>query len=175
MPVFKQGMTKHVKRKAVLYALIPAIIACVFSAVVWLFSEFQWQSVWEFLLVLGIFWVPLTPIMIFGALTTLEWFYVYEDRIEAHGVWGCKNAVFYKDVEYVEERMLPLNIRDCVMLHYIFHDGRKNSGGLRNISSPNKKQYTLRIYRTPELEDYILNTLHLEIRKTKTQWDALSE
>ena len=176
MLVFKQGITNCVKKSAVLCALSPVITACVFSTVVWILSKFQWKSVGEFLLVAGIFLVPLTPVMIFGALTTLEWFWVYEDRIEAHGVWGCKNTVFYKDVEYVEERMLPLNIRDHVMLHYIFHDGRKNSGGiLEHISSPNKRKYTLRIYRTPELEDYILNTLHLEIRKTKTQWDALSE
>lgn len=176
MLVFKQGITKYVKRRSVLMSIaIPIAFGC-FSIIGLFLSRLNWNQSLEFFLVCNAIFLPFSILMAFGAITTLEWFCIYEDRIEARGVLGCKNIVYYKDVEYVEERMLPLNIKDCVSPHYIFHDGRKNSGGiLEHISSPNKKKYTLRIYKTPALENYILNTLHLEIRKTKTQWDALSE
>lgn len=47
---------------------------------------------------------------------------------------------------------------------YIFNDGRKNNNNILDVNSCyNSKKYNLRIYKTAELENYILNIRNLPI------------
>lgn len=114
-----------------------------------------------------------TPILLLGALPGLyylEWFCVYSDRIEARTVYGIKNIVYFRDVQFVEELQIKLTTRGVSRAFYIFHDGRQcynNQAVLPHNSCYNKKKYSFRIRKTPELENYIRNTLCFEITPQK--------
>ena len=108
------------------------------------------------------------------ALGCLEWFRVYEDRIEARTIYGIKNKVYMGAVQFVEESQINLTVKGISRTFYIFHDGRKSAKDFLGITNHiqscyNKKKYNFRMRKTQELEDYIKNTLHLEIRNTEMQ------
>lgn len=167
MPLFKQGISQHARFYTVVLAVLPVVVDLVFTSIVLICSGFDWQLAVECLIVFGIISIPIAIVSIPAALSMPEWFYIYEDRIEARCIWGCKNKVMIHDVAAVEEVMLHINsYAQCP--YYVFYDGRKmHKDGFEGRSTfLNYKKYMLRIHKTPEVEDYILNTLHLEIQKT---------
>ena len=52
-----------------------------------------------------------------------EWFYIYEDRIEARSVFGIRNVVYFCDVISIQEKVLRLN--GLLVAYYFFKDNRK--------------------------------------------------
>ena len=106
---------------------------------------------------------PLFLFLILMGLNCLEWYDVYEDRIEAKCIWGRKNIVYYHEVQFVELAMIGI-ARGIQKPFYIFNDGRKNNSSILDINSPsNKKKFNLRIHYSPEMENHILNTLGMPI------------
>jgi hypothetical protein len=106
---------------------------------------------------------PLFLFLILMGLNCLEWYDVYEDRIEAKCIWGRKNIVYYHEVQFVELAMIGI-ARGIQKPFYIFNDGRKNNSSILDINTPgNKKKFNLRIHYSPEMENHILNTLGMQI------------
>lgn len=106
---------------------------------------------------------PLFLFLILMGLNCLEWYDVYEDRIEAKCIFGRKNVVYYHEVQFVELAMIGI-ARGIQKPFYIFNDGRKNNSSILDINSPsNKKKFNLRIHYSPEMENHILNTLGMPI------------
>ena len=120
-----------------------------------------------------VFLLFILPFILLG-LSNMEWFHIYADRLECNSTLGQKNVVHFCNVAYVEEIKINWISRGDPRIFYIFHDGRKSYNDKHFFSSQscyNKKEFALRIRKTPEMEDFIVNTLHFEIRTTKTQWD----
>ena len=75
-----------------------------------------------------------------------------------------KNSVYFDNVIFVEELQINLSSRGMEKTFYIFNDGRKNNNNILDVNSCyNSKKYNLRIYKTAELENYILNIRNLPI------------
>ena len=170
MFVFKQGISKE-EKGTFWGALIGFIVIWIPICLMALAQNDRLDTT---LFMLGLFFLVFTfPIILMG-LSHMEWFHIYADRIECSSALGQKNVVHFCNVAYVEETKINLVTSGDPRTFYIFHDGRKSYDDKRIFSSQschNKWEYTLRIRKTPEMEDYILNTLHFEIRKTKTHWD----
>ena len=112
-----------------------------------------------------VLYLPVFLMVLFLGLCRFEWYCVYNDRIEACGIWGIKNKAYYRDVLYIEEVEIPLTSRGTYKTFFIFRDDRKSNGNiLERESCYNRKEYSFRIYKTRELEDCIVNTLRLEIK-----------
>ncbi len=125
------------------------------------------ENVKELLILLALILPVYIPTVLLGA-NQLEWYCLYDDRIEAKGILGIKNTVYYNDVIYVEEVEIPLTSRGTYRTFFLFQDGRKNNGNVFNSNSCyNRKKYTFRIYKTPDLEAYIVDTLHFPIKKDR--------
>ena len=160
--VFKQGVCKEEKVKFCLVQAIMLSLPLAMAVILLVKGEHTLQN----LIVLFLLFLPIILVSLVLGLDSQERFYVYTDRIEVKSVFRRKNVVYYKEVEYIEEVEILLTSRDMPKQFYIFHDGRKNNGNLLNLNSCyNKKKYNLRIYKTPELENFITKTLCIEIRK----------
>lgn len=170
MLIFQQSVSKEEKRLQVSYLgcwLIPLLIGLVYC----LIRGDDMTAVYSFL---GIIALPFLMLHIVVALSCLEWFSIYTDRIEAKTIYGIKNRVYFHEVQFVEEVQINLVAKGMERTFYVFHDGRKSDNevlGFGKTSCYNKKKYSLRIRKSPALEDYILNTLHFEIRSAKTDID----
>lgn len=106
---------------------------------------------------------PLFLFLILMGLNCLEWYDVYEDRIEAKCIWGRKNIVYYHEVQFVELVMIGI-ARGMEKPFYVFNDGRKNNNSILDINSCyNKKRFNLRVYATQEMQNHIIHTLRMEI------------
>lgn len=161
--VFKQGILREEKMKFFVGNL--CILVPFFALIAILVFNGDNISGW-LLFSLLTFW-PLFVAALFISIYQLEWFSVYHDRIDVRNVFGVKNTVFYETVQYVEEREIPLTSRGTYKTFYIFVDGRKNRRDLYGRRSCyNSRKYSPIIYKTPELENYILNVLHLEVKKS---------
>ena len=149
--IFKQGVLKEEKIKFLIAIIAPFIPFFVVSVIGIVQGEIQ--SVLVFSL---IFLVPLFSVAVLGGLTNLEWFNIYEDRIEARYLFGIKNIVYFDNVLDVQQVKINLTTRGMEKEFYIFNDGRKNNKSIANIKSCyNKKKFNLIIYKTPELEKLI--------------------
>ena len=116
------------------------------------------------LLVLSIIFIPILILIILIGFEYLEWYYIYDDHIEVRNIYGKKNSVFFNNVSSVEEIEINLTTRGMKKAFYIFNDGRKNNRNVYNINSCyNNKKFNLRIYKTNELENYIINTLKYKV------------
>ena len=101
------------------------------------------------------------------AIKDLEWFIIYKDRIEVKTIYHIRNIVYFKDVVFIEEIKLQV-FKMQYIPYFIFNDGRKNNNNIFDYTSYlNKKNYNLRIYKTPELEEFITNHLKIEIKNLK--------
>ena len=149
--IFKQGVLKEEKIKFLLEIIAPFIPLFVVSVIGIVQGEIQ-----SVLMVLLIFFAPLFGISVLGGLTNLEWFNIYEDRIEARYIFGIKNIVYFDNVLDVQQVKINLTTRGMKKEFYILNDGRKNNKNFANINSCyNKKKFNLRIYKTSELENFI--------------------
>lgn len=149
--IFKQGVLKEEKIKFLIAIIAPFIPFFAVSAIGIVQDEIQ--SVLVFSL---IFFAPLFSIAVLVGLTNLEWFNIYEDRIEARCIFYVKNTVYFDDVLDVQQVKINLTTRGMKKEFYIFNDGRKNNKNFANINSCyNKKKFNLRIYKTLELENFI--------------------
>ena len=161
--VFKQGIPKEEKTKFFVGNLCIFIPFFVLTAI----FVFNSDNICGWLLFSLLTFGPLFVAALFISIHQLEWFSVYRDRIDVRNVFGVKNMVFYENVQYVEEREIPLTSRGTYKTFYIFVDGRKTRRDLYGRRSCyNSRKYNLLIYKTPELENYISNVLHLKITKS---------
>lgn len=160
--IFKQKVLKEEKIK------LGIIISCVMIPYITI-SIINFINQYNFKMFLTIILIALLPILIIIlllGLKNLEWYYVYNNKIEVRNIYGIKNIVFYDNVLFIEELGINLTTRGMNKKFYIFNDGRKNNNSFFNINSCyNNKKLNLRIYKTKELENYINNNLHILIYK----------
>lgn len=155
--LFKQKALKEEKIK------LGIIISCVAIpyvaiAIINFINQYDFRM---FLTIILIAFLPILIIILLLGLKNLEWYYIYNNKIEVRNIYGIKNIVFYNDVLYIEEIRINLTTRGMNKKFYIFNDGRKNNNSISNINSCyNNKKFNLRIYKTKELENYIDNNLH---------------
>lgn len=161
--IFKQGIL--IDEKIRYFA--PTVAVCLFLIIPLIVLSILDNA----LLVCVIFLMLLSPAFIISQLIGaiyLEWFCIYQDRIEVRNIYGIRNVVYYKDVISVEELDISLGAYGWRKRFYIFNDGRKNNNSDVDFNSCyNSKKYNLRIYKTKKIEDYITNVLGLNIQKTK--------
>ena len=104
-----------------------------------------------------IIYLPICIIMIAFGLFYLEWYNIYEDRIESVCVYKIKNTVYFKDVLFVEKTKISVLVRGKQKEFYIFNDGRKNNNSIINVNScHNTKKFNLRIYKTEKIDELIV-------------------
>lgn len=160
--IFKQKVLKEEKIK------LGIIISCVVIPYVAI-AIINFINQYNFRMFITIFLIALFPILIIILLIgfkNLEWYIVYNNKIEVRNIYGIKNIVFYDSVLFIEELEFNLTTRGMNKKFYIFNDGRKNNNSIFNINSCyNNKKFNLRIYKTKELENYINNNLHNLIYK----------
>lgn len=159
--VFKQGIIKEEKIKlliGIVCVSIPGFALCIINRV------YQYDSK-TLMLFLLLFFFPLFTLIVFLGIMNLEWFYIYDDRLEVRYIFGRKNVVYFEDVLFVQETIICLTSRGWAKQFYIFNDGRKNNNNQFDLNSCyNKKKFNLRIYKTFELEEYVNNVLKLQIK-----------
>ena len=113
---------------------------------------------------LSIIFIPILISMILIGFKYLEWYCIYDDHIEVRNIYGKKNSVFFNNVSCVEEIEINLTARGMEKVFYIFNDGRKNNRNIFNINSCyNNRKFNLRIYKTNELENYIIDPLKFQV------------
>ena len=158
--VFRQGVLKEEKIKF-LIAVIGVMIPYATIAIISLVRHEKLDEAAMFLLII---FLPIFVLTVLFASVYLEWFYIYDDRIEARFVFGRKNVVFFDSVLFVEQTEIDLITKGMRKTFYIFNDGRKNNNSFLNLNSCyNNKKFNLRICKTSELENFI-NTKQLSIQ-----------
>lgn len=158
--IFKQGILKEEKIKF-LSSIIAVLIIPLAILIIVLFNK---DNLKLFIIFSLIFVFPILIILIILGLKNLEWFHIYEDRIEARCLFCIKNIVYFKDVLFVHELKINLTSRGTPKYFLVFNDGRKNNDSFFDLNSCyNKKKYNFRIYITPEIENYVINVLKLKV------------
>lgn len=115
-----------------------------------------------------ILFLPLFIVGLALGAASLEWFNVYEDRIEAVCLYKIKNTVYFKDVVFVEQTKIYVFVKGKPRDFYIFNDGRKNNNSIINTNScHNAKKFNLRIYKNPKIDELISHQ-HFETREMET-------
>ena len=154
--IFKQNVLREEIIKF-LIGVIGVFVIYISIIVVGLITE---ENPKLLLLCLSIIFIPILILMILIGFKYLEWYCIYDDHIEVRNIYGKKNSVFFNNVSSVEKIEINLTARGMKKTFYIFNDGRKNNSNIFNINSCyNNKKFNLRIYKTDELENYIVNTL----------------
>ena len=85
-------------------------------------------------------------------LPMIQWFYVYEDRIEVISIFGKVNEVYFSNVSNVIEKDLP--VFRTFVAHYVFDDNRKEKHFFETTYQ-NHHNTMVRIYVTDELRSFI--------------------
>ena len=107
--------------------------------------------------------IGILSVFLYYGLNKIDWFYLYEDRIEARYALRVNNVVYYENVKFIEDVKIDVDAQ-IVNSFYIFNDGRVNTK--KNKLEPiNNKSINLRINKTKELEDFVKNNLQIEIVK----------
>lgn len=160
--IFKQKVLKEEKVKfGIIISCV--VIPYVSIAIINFINQYNFRM---FLTIILIALLPILIIILLIGFKNLEWYYVYNNKIEVRTIYGIKNIVFYDNVLFIEELEINLTTRGMKKNFYIFNDGRKNNNNIFNINSCyNNKKFNLRIYKTKELENYINNNLHNFIYK----------
>lgn len=158
--IFKQCVLREEKIK------LSIILTCVSIPLLFLilFALLNNENAEMLITFLLICCFPIYITMLLIGVINLEWFCVYEDRIEVKCLFGTKNTVYYNKVLFVEEIKICLTSRGMEKTFYIFNDGRRNNNIINVNSCYNNKRWNLRIYKTPKLESYIINTLNLQVK-----------
>lgn len=158
--IFKQGILKEEKIKFAI-VLACALIPLTALIILGLLNNDNIRLLMTFAL---IFYFPIFLLSVFWGAINLEWFYVYDDRIEVKYIFGDKNIVYYDEILFVEELKINLTNRGMEKEFYIFNDGRKNNNNILGVNSCyNKKKFNLRIYKTAKLENYIISNIKSKI------------
>lgn len=160
--IFKQKVLKEEKVKfGIIISCV--VIPYVSIAIINFINQYNFRM---FLTIILIALLPILIIILLIGFKNLEWYYVYNNKIEVRTIYGIKNIVFYNNVLFIEELEINLSTRGMKKIFYVFNDGRKNNNNIFNINSCyNNKKLNLRIYKTIELENYINNNLHNSIYK----------
>lgn len=160
--IFKQNVLKEEKIKFII--LITCIaVPYVAIAIINFINQYEIKF---FITLLIIFFLPILLLIIFIGINNLEWYYIYNDCIESRNLYGIKNTVFFENVSFVEEIKLNLTTRGMEKEFYIFNDGRMNNNNIFDSNSCyNNKKFNFRIYKTEELEKYIINILKIKVNK----------
>lgn len=158
--IFKQGILKEEKIKF-LSSIIAVLIIPLAILIIILINK---DNLKLFIIFSLIFVFSILIILILLGLKNLEWFHIYEDKIEARCLFGIKNIVYFKDVLFVQELKINLTSRGTSKYFLVFNDGRKNNDSFFDLNSCyNKKKNNFRIYKTPEIENYVINVLKLKV------------
>ena len=158
--VFKQGVLYEEKIKF-LIAIISVSIPYIAIAIISLIFQEDLKYLMTFI---SIFFLPLFCLVLLLGSINLEWFYVYEDRIEARYIFGIKNVVYFHNVLDVQQVKINLTARGWEKEFYIFNDGRKNNNGyFCSESCYNRKRFNLKIYKAPRVESYINDVLKFNV------------
>lgn len=154
---------QRIMKQKMILCIAANLITFILFGVVFLIGFMQGETdITAAVLVATLCLIPLFMALLLS-LNELEWYDVYEDRIEAKCIFGRKNVVYYHEVQFVELAMIGI-ARGIQKPFYIFNDGRKNNSSILDINSPsNKKKFNLRIHYSPEMENHILNTLGMPI------------
>ena len=113
--IFKQGVLKEEKIKFLITVIGPFIPFLVVTIVGMVHQEFQ-----AVIVLLTIF-LPLFSLILLFGLMNLEWFNIYEDRIEARYLFGIKNIVYFDNVLDVQQVKINLTTRGMEKEFYIFN------------------------------------------------------
>ena len=160
--IFKQGVLKEEKQK---FSIL-LICSCLPMFVIILIALLNKTDLKILTFFISIFCIPLFLVILLIDFYNLEWYHIYEDRIEVRCIFGIKNIVCYNDVVSVDEVKINLTSRGMEKTFYIFNDGRRNNNNVLNVNSCyNKKRFNLRIYKTYELEKYIVDHLNLKVNR----------
>lgn len=152
--IFKQGVSKEEKIK---FFSIISCVAIPYIAIIIITAMYQYDMKALIVFLLMCFF-PLFVLTILMGMNYLEWYCIYDDRIEVRCPFGKKNVVYYNNVLFVEEVGISLTARGKDKLFYIFNDGRNNNGSIFNVNSCyNKRKYNVRIYKTSRIESYIIS------------------
>ena len=158
--IFKQRVSREEKMKF-FCSIIAVLIIPLVILIIGIIKKEDLKLFIFFLLVVGL---PILIILILIGLRNLEWFHIYEDKIEARCIFGIKNIVYFKEVLFVQELKINLTARGTARTFFVFNDGRKNNNSYFDFNACyNNKKNNLRIYKTNELVSYILKTLKLKM------------
>ena len=91
-----------------------------------------------------------------------EWYYIYENKIEARGIFGVKKTVYYKDVKFIEDICIDIK-RNGKERVYVFNDGNTKSTYKSSKQIYNTKKACFIIQKTKQLEEFIKSNLDIEI------------
>ncbi len=153
--IFKQGILKEeiIKYLIILFVTLNVPIALI---IIVLTNHDDLKLLMIFIL---LFYIPIFFLLNILGLKNLEWFVIYKDKIEARGLFGIKNIVYYDKIISIEEVSINLTSRGMKKQFYILNDGRKDNNNLLNINSCyNNKKFNFRIYKSSELENYLFNS-----------------
>ena len=92
--MFKQKILKEEVFKFML-ALCVSIIPSIIIALLGLTTS---DTIEIIAIVWLVVFLPIVLCMIFMAYWYLEWYYIFDDRIEAKNIFGNKNTVYFSDV-----------------------------------------------------------------------------
>lgn len=161
--IFKQSDLKELRFSQLIVPFTISFLAYI-GVEIWIGLNVENMAT-ETCIILSILLFPVCLFFLIGGIASLEWYHIYNDRIEVRYVFGRKNIVYFDKVLFVEETELALS-RAVYKTFYIFHDGRKNNNNFLDITScANKKKYNLKIYKTDRLEHFIKNELNLTVKK----------
>ena len=154
--ILKQNVLKEKK----VISIIAFCVSCVLWIIPVLLILFDKDTTDKMngILLLSLFFFPMILLAILSDLQDWEWHCVYGDRIETRCIYGIKNTVYFASVLHIEELPIRITPRGNDYVFYMLNDGRKNNGNVLDFNSCyNRKKYNLRIYKTPELEEFIKN------------------
>ena len=122
--VFKQGVLKEEKFKffsgLILGGLFPYIVIVILGLVD---SAPVDSAPIEFILIFSLLFFPIILLAILIGMNYLEWYYIFDDRIEVRCPYGIKNSVCYDcyspinvDVEPGETELIFTNILRFILI-----------------------------------------------------------
>ena len=162
--IFKQGIMKEELLRFL------ALIGCMLLPLLALFliTLIKGDDMMTFSVIAMLF-APIFSVGLVIGLDNLEWYHVYDDRIEARGILGVKNTVYFSKVKSVEAVKINLTTRGVYRDFLVFNDGREShkKGAIFAVNScHNKRKYSLRIYKTEKIEEYV-KSRGLKIKDSK--------
>jgi hypothetical protein len=162
--IFKQKISKEEKFKFGI-GMLCGILPCIFILILIIIDGAKVEDI----IILSILSLPIILLMLLLGVKELEWYHIFNDHVEVRNIFGIRNSVYYNNVNFIEEVNISLTSKgEFKKTFYVFNDGRKNNHNILKINSCyNKKKYNLRIYKTPELEEFITNHLKIEIKNLK--------